>query len=117
MKTLNLKLAGELERLKKLTGLGTGLKVAWKPIADGTISGEVKNNTIYVYETEEEQAVATLHHEFLDYCISQAIEPYRQITNKLVSLLNDNAYNTKEEIVEGLVKIFHVSHDEEDCSH
>jgi hypothetical protein len=110
------KLVSELERLKRLTGLGPDLNVIWRPLAGGTLSGEVKDNKVYVYEAEEKKAVETLYHEFLDYCISRAIEPYRKITNKLVSLLNDNAYSTKEETVEGLAKIFCNTRDE-DNSH
>jgi len=99
------RLEAELERLKRFSGLGLELKVVWKPSPDGTLSGEVKNNVIYVYEVDEEKAVDTLRHEFLDYCVSQAIQPYKEVTNKLIRMINEDAYRRKERIVEALVKL------------
>ena len=46
-----------------------------------------------------------LRHEFLDYCISRAIEPYRVVTNKLIKLINEDAYRRKERIVEAFSKL------------
>lgn len=99
------KLEEELERLRRLSGLGQGLKVVWKPSPDKPLSGEVKGDTIYVYEVDEGRALEVLRHEFLDYCISQAIEPYRMVTNKLIKLINEEAYNRKERIVEALNRL------------
>jgi hypothetical protein len=98
-------LSAELERLKRFCGLGFELKVVWEPRPDGALSGEVKNNVIHVYDVEEEKALETLRHEFLDYCVSQAIEPYKEVTNRLIRMINDNAYRRKERIVEALVKL------------
>lgn len=99
------RLETELERLKGLSGLGFELKVVWEPSPDRALSGEVKNDTIYVYEVDEAKAIETLRHEFLDYCISQAIRPYKEVTNRLIRMINDDAYRAKERIVGGLVKI------------
>lgn len=99
------KLEAELERLKRLSGLGFELKVIWEPRPDGALSGEVKSNTIYVYDAEEGKALETLRHEFLDYCVSQAIEPYREVTNQLIRMINDVAYRRKEKVVEALAKL------------
>ncbi len=60
---------------------------------------------MYIYDESEKKALDTLRHEFFDYCISKAIQPYRQVTNTLIKLLNENAYKQKEEVVEGLRKI------------
>lgn len=95
----------ELDRLKRLSGMGFELRVVWKPCADGALSGEVRNSTIYVYDSGEKKAVETLRHEYLDYCLSQAIEPYKQITNMLIRKINEDAYRRKEEIVEALAKL------------
>jgi len=46
-----------------------------------------------------------LRHEFLDYEISRIIEPYREVTNKLISLINEDAYRRKERLIEALVKL------------
>jgi len=98
-------LEAELDRLKRLSGMGFELRVVWKPCADGALSGEVRNSTIYVYDSGEKKAVETLRHEYLDYCLSQAIEPYKQITNMLIRKINEDAYRRKEEIVEALAKL------------
>ena len=100
------RLEAELEQLKRLSGLGLELKVLWKPSPDGMLSGEVQNSLLYVYEVDEKKAVVTLRHEFLDYCVSQAIQPYKEVTNRLIRMINEDAYQKKERIVEALVKLF-----------
>ena len=104
-KILSQRLEAELEWLKRFFALGLDLQVVWKPSPDGALSGEVKNNLIYVFEVDEEKAVGTLRHEFLDYCLSQAIEPYKEVTNRLICMINEDAYRRKERIVEALVKL------------
>lgn len=69
------------------------------------ISGEVNGDCIYVYEEEEKPALETLRHEFLDYAISQAIEPYKEIANRLILMMNDGAYRRKEKLVEALSQL------------
>lgn len=95
----------ELERLKRLSGLGLDLNLVWAPDPRGVLSGEVKGSTLYIYEESEEEAKAVLRHEFLDFCVSQAIDPYRRVTNTLIKLLNDDAYKRKEQIVEALSRL------------
>jgi hypothetical protein len=89
----------ELERLKRLLKMGYELKVVWLPNNNSNLSGEVKDETIYIYEEEIEKALETLRHEFLDYAISQVIQPYRDVTNKLIMLINEQAYVKKEKLV------------------
>ncbi len=86
--------------------MGMDLNLVWAPDPRGALSGEVKGSTIFVYESdEEEEAAETLRHEFLDHCVSQAIDPYRKVTNIMIKLLNDNAYKRKEQIVEALSRL------------
>jgi len=99
---LQKKLEAELERLKKILKLGYELKVRWIPNNNSKLSGEVKGETIYIYDEEEELALETLKHEFIDYAISKVIEPYKEVTNRLISLINDDAYRRKERLVEAL---------------
>jgi hypothetical protein len=96
------KLKNELKALKRKAGIGDDLDVVWAPNADSKLSGEVKGKKIYVYEEDEEKAVETLYHEFFDYVISRAIEPYRSILNSLIGCLNEMCYRRKEEVVESL---------------
>jgi hypothetical protein len=110
------KLKAELERLKRLFGLGFELDLVWEPSPDKSLSGEVKNSSIYVYEADETKAVETLRHEFLDYCVSLAIEPYREVTNRLIRMMNDEAYKRKEKVVEALIKLLDIDSGIEDRS-
>lgn len=81
--------------------MGYELKVVWLP-NNLKLSGEVKGGTIYVYDEEERLALETLKHEFIDYAISNVIEPYKEVTNKLIMLINEEAYKRKEKLVETL---------------
>ena len=102
---LEVQLREELDNLKRISGLGSALSLVWAPAPGKALSGEVKGSSVYIYDESEMQALDTLRHEFFDYCISKAIQPYRQVTNTLIKLLNENAYKRKEEIVEGLRKL------------
>jgi len=108
----DIRLREELERLKSLSGLGLDLGLVWAPNSGGALSGEVKDDTIYIYEEGEGKAFRVLRHEFLDHCLSQAIDPYRRVTNSLIKLVNEDAYNRKERIVEGLGRILFEKNDE-----
>ena len=99
------RLTEELERLKRKLGLGNELTVKWLPGRKLDICGEVKGTCIFIYEISEEKALETLKHEFLDYLISKTIEPYEKIANKLIGLVNEEAYHRKEKLVEVLSKL------------
>lgn len=92
----------ELERLKKMLQLGYELRVSWLPSINAGASGEVKGDRIYVYDEDTEAALDTLRHEFLDYAISNVIQPYQEVTNRLIALINEDAYRRKEKLVDAL---------------
>jgi hypothetical protein len=96
------KLQLALECLKQTLNLGHELEVKWIPDGDNRLSGEVKGDCIYVYDEEMDEALKTLRHEFLDSALSKIIEPYKQVTNKLIALVNEEAYKRKERLVEQL---------------
>ncbi|MCJ7559532.1 hypothetical protein MUO79_02805 [Candidatus Bathyarchaeota archaeon] len=96
------RLIEELGRLQQKLGLGYELGVVWLPDSHNKLSGEVKGDQIRIYAEDEQNALETLKHEFLDYLISKAIEPYQKIANKLIGLMNDEAYSRKEKLVEVL---------------
>ena len=100
-----LKLQEELESLKSTSKLGFELEVVWQPDGGNSLSGEVVNKTIQIYESDESKAIETLRHEFIDYAISQAVEPYKKIANSLVKLVNAEAYAQKEGTVEGFSRL------------
>jgi len=99
------KLLAELELLKRKLNLGHELTLKWLPGEKDGICGEVKGNMILIYEGDETKAMETLRHEFLDFVISQTVEPYQKIANKLIGLINDEAYSRKEKLVEALVAL------------
>jgi hypothetical protein len=101
-------LEAELERLKRLLQLGYELKVLWLPNNHANVAGEVKGDYIYVYDDDREAALETLKHEFVDYAISRVVEPYKDVANRLVALVNDLAYRRKEQLVEALVRTLEV---------
>jgi len=102
---LQRKLEAKLERLKKILKLGYELKVRWTLNNNSKLSGEVKAETIYIYDENEESAIEILKHEFIDYAVSKVIEPYKEVTNKLILLINEDTYKRKEKLVETLCKL------------
>lgn len=102
---LQRRLEDELERLRSKAGVGHNLKVVWSPYGDEKLSGRVDGSTLFVYECDEDLALEALRHEFVDYLVSQAVEPYRSVANRLINLLNEVCYRRKEEVVEALLKL------------
>jgi len=94
----------ELQRLKNRLNAGHELVLKWVP-QNGELHGEVKGTTLFIYDQDGASALATLRHEFLDYVICQAIEPYRKVANKLMSIINEQCYETKEELIERLCSL------------
>jgi len=95
----------ELQSLKQELGLGQELDVKWLPGEKEELCGEVKGDCIFVYSENQNEALQTLRHEFLDYSISKIIEPYQKIANQLVSLINEETYQRKEKLVEALTRL------------
>jgi hypothetical protein len=102
-------LEAELERLKKKLKLSYELKVRWVPNNNSKIFGEVRDDYIYIYDENREVAFETLKHEFLDYAISKVIEPYKEVTNRLIAIINDDAYKRKEKVVQALSQLLNVN--------
>ena len=104
-------LSKELERLKEKAGLGFELEVYRLPgfkkySKEGKeLKGEVQGNKIFLYDEDFEEAKETLLHEFIEYLVGQAIDPYRRLVNALVSLFEDQAYSQREKIIKALAKI------------
>jgi hypothetical protein len=95
----------ELERLKARTGIKTEFKVVWSPKSDSKKEGKVVGDTIFIYSLDVDRALQTLRHEFVDFIISSAIEPYLKLVNTFLSAISEDAYKKKEEVVEMLLKL------------
>ena len=96
-------LQDELDRLKSITGIKKEFKIIWSPRQNGKKEGEVIGNTIYIYSTSSHMALETLRHEFFDLIVSNAIKPYMNLVNALLSIIGESAYKNKEEAVESLL--------------
>jgi len=99
------RLKGELDTLKKKSGINTDFKVLWVPKPDSAKEGEVIGNRIYIYSTNFADAIETLRHEFFDAMISGAASPYLDLINALLSVISQKAYQKKEDVVEALVRM------------
>jgi hypothetical protein len=95
----------ELDYLKQKSMMCLDLKVLWTPKTDYTKEGEVVGDTIYIYSTNLANALETLRHEFFDAMISAASKPYLNLINALLSVISEQAYCKKEEVVESLVRM------------
>ena len=103
---IELRLARELNRLKRVTGLGHHLEVMWRPDEASDRHGEVKGNLIFIYDLAEEDAVRTLKHEFLDYLITdEIIDPLVKQINLQKSLIESLVYERKERIIERFLSL------------
>jgi hypothetical protein len=100
------RLEGELQRLSAKLGLNLDLRVVWTPDPPNSLSGEVKGNTIYIYEVEEEKAIQALRHEVVDHLVtSRIVKPLVDLINLLIKAREAEIYKEKEKIVETLSKI------------
>jgi len=75
----------ELGRLEARLGLNRGYRVLWMPGIEKGISGEVRGNTIFIYEADRDKALGTLRHELIDHLItSRLVKPLVDLINILV---------------------------------
>jgi len=100
------KLEEELQRILKSLELNLDLRVVWTPDPPNSLSGEVRGNTIYIYEVEEEKAIKALRHEVIDHLItSRIVKPLVDLINLLIKAREAEIYGEKERLVEALSKI------------
>ena len=99
------RLEEEFKMMQRKLKLSLDLRVVWVPNTDSDLSGEVKGRDVLIYEASEDKALNTLRHEVLDYCVSQTIEPYKELVNNLIKMINKDAYKRKEKVVEALLRL------------
>ena len=66
------------------------------------LAGEIINDMIIIYDAKEEKAIATLHHEFLEYLIIPLLKDSFYIISYQNKIITQLLLNKKEEIVEQL---------------
>ncbi|NVM20578.1 MAG: hypothetical protein HWN68_02220 [Desulfobacterales bacterium] len=110
------RLKKELSRLQKRYRLGLELKLAWLPDLVQSVSqvggkpvelsGEVVGTTIYVYESDEQVALATVRHEFLEAVITDEMTSvYVDAFNALKEVIEKAAYDRKEKLIDKLAEV------------
>jgi hypothetical protein len=97
------RLEATLRRLQRQLHGGYEVSVQWAPDELSSVSGDVRNGTIYVYEVKAERAVAVLTHEFLDHLLtSELVQPLVRYVNLQKGLIEHLIYQRKERLVERL---------------
>lgn len=99
------RLEKELERIRRTLEMNEEFRVEWRPDPSKAEEGEVKGRKILIYSENESNALETLRHEVVDYLVSQTIEPYKEVANGLILLLNKQAYEKKERVIEKLSRL------------
>ena len=83
------------------------LQFRWLPEQSRSLSGEVRNGILYVYESNEQKALETLKHELVDYVLtSKIVSPLVGLVNLLIKSKETEIYCEKEKIVDLLSKLF-----------
>ncbi len=96
----------ELERFGVKLGLNREFRVVWMPNSDSGFSGEVRGDTIYIYEAEEDKALQALRHELIDHLItSRLVKPLVNLVNLLIKSREAEIYTEKEKLVEMLLRM------------
>jgi hypothetical protein len=76
------------------------------PSIEKPLHGEVKGQEILVYDSDDDEALRTLRHEVMDILVSEAIAPYRELTNAIIKALNEEAYKRKERTISSLLSLW-----------
>ena len=102
---VEIKLQEEFRAMMAKLGV-QNLKLVWVPDLGKGLSGEVRNNVVYIYEKDESEAIETLKHELIDYLVtSKIVKPLVDLVNLLIKSRESDVYREKETIVEVLSKM------------
>ena len=114
------RLTGELERLKKMVGMGFEVSVRWLSGKVRYKNGkqlleEVSGDTIIIYTEDSAEAMHLLAHGFAEWLLNQHTKRYRLLINKLIEVYEQIQYEEKEKIVQALTKLmekhkYHIVH-------
>ena len=86
--------------------MGANLRLLWIPNENSDKHGEVKGDTIIIYDKDEEAALKTLKHEFVDYIyVKDVVDPLVKYINLQKNLIDKLIYERKERIVDKMVDV------------
>ena len=106
--SIKIKLNEELKFLQNKFNKGYELTLKYLPGEirynenNKPLAGEIINDMIIIYEAKEEKAIATLHHEFLEYLIIPLLKDSFYIISYQNKIITQLLLNKKEDIVEQL---------------
>lgn len=112
-----MKTQAKAETIKRMQSaldkLDVPLNVVWLPKPHAKVHGkiEVSSRTLFVYDSDLEQAWRTLIHETLEWKLKRVTRIYRIIINSLIESLEKVAYQQKEEFLEFLPEVFKLVED------
>ncbi len=72
--------------------LGVNLTVKWQPDSAKSGHGEIKGNSIFLYDVDESEAWQTFTHEVTEYKLKNVTRPYRSMINSLIEAINKSIY-------------------------
>jgi hypothetical protein len=105
------RLDGELKLLQNKTGIGQEVTVEWQPGAMEYGAGGrklaeiVRDDTIFIFSSNLEEALRLVRHGFLEWILNQYTRPYLRLANKLITLFEEQQYERKETVIDGLVNL------------
>ena len=70
--------------------------------------GEIKQDTIYIYDEIETDVFATFTHEIIEFKLKVVARVYRVLINNLIDGYEKLAYQQKEEFIEFIPKMMEV---------
>lgn len=86
--------------------MGAHLRLLWIPNEDSDRHGEVKGDAIIIYDKDEETAVETLRHEFVDkFYVKDVVEPLVKRINSQKNLIDELIYERKECIIKKIIDL------------
>jgi hypothetical protein len=90
---------------KALYQFGIPLALCWKPDNTKAIHGELCENILFIYDTNENDAWDTFVHEILEFKLKKVTAVYRTLINSLIESFEKVCYQQKEEFLESVPKV------------
>ena len=113
-----MKTQAKAETIKRMQSvldkLGVSLIIVWISKPHAKVHGEIEasSRTLFLYDSDLEQAWRTLIHETLEWKLKRVTRVYRTIINSLIESLEKVAYQQKEEFLEFLPEVFKLIEEE-----
>jgi hypothetical protein len=84
------------------------LNVRWKPDSSKKVLGEIEENIIFLYDSNEAEAWRTFTHEVTEYKLQNVTRSYRLMINSLIEAFEKSVYAEKEQFIDFLPRMIEV---------